>query len=569
MEELRDFDLNDDSTENAEKGFEEKKDDSDKSIFSCKQCTFVTHNKRGISIHITTMHKNGKSGPTKTALVEDTESVEFSNEEVVKSTQVTEENPGAEEIAKMYEESDTDMNLDEAITIPDNDTIDMIMKSYENEDLNPDDGEKNDEEKDNPGDDLFTENVLLKSKLKSAKENIKTKDSKISECEEQMELMTTEISNQTKTADDLVVKMRLKNEEASLLIAEKNSLDELRMKAEEKTVRFMKTVEKLYQEKNILKKELDKKKNTIDLMNKGTSPATDTDDSVKDIKDKLKEKTKKLEEANNEKKRLARDLAKAEDKLKDVPTSDNENGRVEKLANLLKVKKRECKTNQDELKKVNLTLSKLQEKLNTSTNKTTTLEAKNIRLEKQCDDLLEALEKEETVETVSEKKSVKNKPVHEREDTKCKKHDKGKCFHGSKCNYSHTSNIVCKSFSKFGFCRDEEECINRHPAGVCLHWRRAVCEKGLRCFYQHPDKDYGSLSRDGGHKDAQEPKRKRSSSYGSPPQSLKVSRTETERAKSSGDSFLAERLAKLKKEVEFHRRNQVSPAQVIHNQCTW
>ena len=48
--------------------------------------------------------------------------------------------------------------------------------------------------------------------------------------------------------------------------------------------------------------------------------------------------------------------------------------------------------------------------------------------------------------------------------------------------------------------------------------------------------------------------------YKSSPQSLKVSRTETERAKSSGDSFLAERLAKLEKEVEFHRRNQVQPS---------
>ena len=64
--ELNNFEFSDlaENSEN-EKGFDESKDDDDKSVFSCKQCTFVTYNKRGISIHISSMHKQGKGGTAK------------------------------------------------------------------------------------------------------------------------------------------------------------------------------------------------------------------------------------------------------------------------------------------------------------------------------------------------------------------------------------------------------------------------------------------------------------------------------------------------------------------------
>ena len=41
---------------------------------------------------------------------------------------------------------------------------------------------------------------------------------------------------------------------------------------------------------------------------------------------------------------------------------------------------------------------------------------------------------------------------------------------------------------------------DRHPAGVCLQWRRALCDKGAQFFYQHPDTEYGSLTKDDGDK---------------------------------------------------------------------
>ena len=139
------------------------------------------------------------------------------------------------------------------------------------------------------------------------------------------------------------------------------------------------------------------------------------------------------------------------------------------------------------------TLNELQDTMNTANSKAASLEANNVRLEKQCYDLIEALDKEETVEKVKEKSDKRTNS--ENANAKCKRHDTGSCHFGTNCNYSHVSNNVCKVFSKFGFCNDEEKCEDRHPTGVCLQWRRSLCDRGLQCFYQHPEKEYGTLAR--------------------------------------------------------------------------
>ena len=54
------------------------------------------------------------------------------------------------------------------------------------------------------------------------------------------------------------------------------------------------------------------------------------------------------------------------------------------------------------------------------------------------------------------------------------------------------------SYSKIGFCENQEECPKRHPVGVCLHWRRGYCDKEeASCFYRHPDDEFGVMKNDG------------------------------------------------------------------------
>ena len=556
--------------EQVENGYDQSEDENGKNVFSCKQCTFTTYYERGIKCHISQKHKQGKVTSVKDTTEEPTDdnTIEIDNENVVKSTQVpTEDNPGAEAIAKIYEESDLDLELDEheSSVIPDDDTINLIMKNIECND--PKEGTLepvNEKAVENDcSEDLFTENTLLKSKLKSAEEVLKVKNTKFIELEEQMEVQNDDLNKLFKTVEDLKESNKVKNEEISVLLAGKNSLDELRMKSEEKVVRFMKTVEKLYSENNKLKKEIEKKNNTIELMNDGKAPPnTNPSDATKKIQEKLTEKSKKLEDAIKDKKILAKDLAKAEEKLRSLPSSECEDKRFEKLTALLKAKNKESKVSQDEIKRLSTTLNEVQEKINVANNKNSTLEAKNVRLEKQCDDLLEALEKDEEIQIVGQKPTKDKKAVND--NSKCKKHDKGRCHFGPKCNFEHASNTVCKAFSKMGFCKDEDECPDRHPAGVCLQWRRALCEKGLLCFYQHPDKEYGTLAKEGSYRGDQESKRKRSNSNEYFPTTKSVrtlysNSTETETAKPSTDHFLYERMCKLEKELEFQKRKSMQP----------
>ena len=203
-------------------------------------------------------------------------------------------------------------------------------------------------------------------------------------------------------------------------------------------------------------------------------------------------------------------------------------------------------------------MNELQDTMNTANSKAASLEAKNVRLEKQCDDLIEALDKDETVEKVEKVKEKSDKRNNsENANSKCKRHDTGRCHFGTNCNYSHVSNIVCKAFSKIGFCSDEERCKDRHPTGVCLQWRRSLCDRGLQCFYQHPEKEYGTFARDD-RRVNEEGKRKRSYSNESPPTSKSTKPTESER-KSNPDSFLYERMSKLEKELEFQKRKSFVP----------
>ena len=66
---------------------------------------------------------------------------------------------------------------------------------------------------------MFTENMLLKSKLKSAEESMKEKEQKTLEMETNMIDANTELAK-------LKEELQLKNEQNELLVGEKNKLEE-------------------------------------------------------------------------------------------------------------------------------------------------------------------------------------------------------------------------------------------------------------------------------------------------------------------------------------------------------
>ena len=216
------------------------------------------------------------------------------------------------------------------------------------------------------------------------------------------------------------------------------------------------------------------------------------------MKAKLAEKCKELDQANKDKKRLAKDLAEAQAKDKDVVNDDTD--KCSKLTGLLKTQKADTKKATDEVKKVNIANKELQTKLNKANNENASLVAKTTRLEKQVDDLIETCGQKLTDVnrrvSFENQKSIEKTVDKSQSQVKCFHNDKGRCRNGDECGFAH-SNVVCKSFSKLAFCENQEQCPLRHPTGICMYWRGGQCEKEFMCFYRHPEDEFGSMKNDG------------------------------------------------------------------------
>ena len=113
----------------------------------------------------------------------------------------------------------------------------------------------------------------------------------------------TEIEKLKETKEEFEAERKLKNEQNELLVAEKNLL-------EENLARANGIVHKMFTERNNMKDIIEKQKTTIELIK-------ESDSNDNELKAKLKEKIKELDQANKDKKRLAKDLANAQSKDKD------------------------------------------------------------------------------------------------------------------------------------------------------------------------------------------------------------------------------------------------------------
>ena len=133
--------------------------------------------------------------------------------------------------------------------------------------------------------------------------------------------------------------------------------------------------------------------------------------------------------------------------------------------------------------------------------KVSSLEVTNTRLESQVDNLIESLGKlknERINSRPTEKETVGEEvpafvPTGRRSDDqgyskeiKCKHNDRATCHRGENCFFLH-SQVVCKMFSKYGECEDQEHCLKRHPVGFCSRWKRGRCDRNIEdCPFRHP-----------------------------------------------------------------------------------
>ena len=463
-------------------------------VYQCNTCDSKYGTKKAIKTHVTTKHKAKKKIDEKNGDKKDDDSsnskevsdFEFGEDmdtsngfgkegDFTPSTQVEKTVP-VEDILRFYESGSSEFINETATTtvIPD-DTIDDIM-----EDLEENRTKEAAEEPDSK-DDLFTENVLLKSKLKSAESLAKEKEQKSLETE--TSLIDAKLKEENRNLEE---EIKLKNEENDLLVAEQNKL-------EENVTRNNGGLQKMFQERTAMKSIIVNLKSTVELLKQGSNKDTVEIVDV-ELKTKLDEKAKELEQANKDKKRLAKVLAEAQAKDKATPGSIDDGDKGLKLTNLLKNQKAETKKATDENKRLNTANKELQDKLNKANNELTKLESKSTRLEKQVDDLIETCGQKP--KEINRRVSFENQKSSERTQTKCVFNDKGRCRDGYDCSFAHP-NVVCKSHSKSGFCEDPDQCPLRHPSGICMHWRRGNCDKESVCFYRHPVEEFGSMKNDG------------------------------------------------------------------------
>ena len=81
----------------------------------------------------------------------------------------------------------------------------------------------------------------------------------------------------------------------------------------------------------------------------------------------------------------------------------------------------------------------------------------------------------------------------------------------------------------------------RHPAGVCLHWKKGQCNKGDMCFYHHPDAEFGIMQQD-----PRSPALKRRRTFSNPS-------SPNQPTGSSENAFLYQKFLEVSKELEMEK----------------
>ena len=268
-----------------------KNEETGAEVYKCNLCDAKYGTKKAMKTHLTTKHKkkknedknDGKSDAKNDEKSEDNvkDVSDFEYEDVdgsksfvndgsfVPSTQVEKTLP-VEEILRFYEAGSSEfLNRSVTVTeapeagdeteeppqsvIPD-DTMDKIMTESGNSELTKE------------AEELFTEVVLLKSKLKSAEASIKEKEQRALEIETNLIDANTEIAKLNDEKETLEEDIKLKDEQNDLLVGEQNKL-------EESVARNSNILQQMFQERTNMKNIINKQKTTIELIEQDSRQA--------------------------------------------------------------------------------------------------------------------------------------------------------------------------------------------------------------------------------------------------------------------------------------------------------
>jgi chromosome segregation ATPase len=239
-----------------------------------------------------------------------------------------------DDILKEYENLETDEESVSVEEIPD-DTMDQIIAS-----INENEANKEKIEEDSVRSNEVATS-LLEDENNELKNTIKTLKIKLEESEENSLKAQMEVSSLTEKTHQLEIDMQIKDDQNSILLGEKNSLEMKNYDAEARISKINAAIHKIYNEKEALKIIIDNQKTTIGLI-QDKSPVSPTvgdkptSAAVKKLNDNMKSKTAEVNDLKAKNKQLADELAE----LQNTVNNKSDNGKTdesEKCSKLTKV----------------------------------------------------------------------------------------------------------------------------------------------------------------------------------------------------------------------------------------
>ena len=312
----------------------------------------------------------------------------------IRSTQNGDDSLSAEDIIKMYEDKETPEEESsnetdiEQTQFPEKDIMLHLISTVENQEVEQENSDAVDIHLDN-------DNETIKNKMEKFKDMLEQKEKLLQEKEEVIMEKNIEITTFKDEIESSERENAKKSEEIEILIASKNSLEEevssLKVKTMEESSKVEKvnnTLKNIFKEKDLLEKENQSLRGNSD-------PKKQDKETAADVKKKLNEKQKEINDLKVKNKKLADDLAEEQAKV----NKENPNSLI--LSNLLKTRTAEVKRMEKE-KETNVNkLNESHSKLKEAHDKLTKAEIKNTRLETEVSNLIEILGKKDEGSTVN------------------------------------------------------------------------------------------------------------------------------------------------------------------------
>ena len=208
-----------------------------------------------------------------------------------------------DEILKEYDEQETESVDNDASSqvIPD-DTMDQLIADIP-EGGSAESGAANEHET-NENEDSTNLLEMEVSELKATVENYRKR---LEESEESTLNSQIEVSSLTDKIHQLENEMKNKDDQNLLLLGEKNSMEMKNNEVEAKLVKIDAAIQKIYNEKETLKAQIEKQKTTIDfLQNKSPSLSNSAaSEAIKKLNESMKVKTGEVTNLKQKNKQLA------------------------------------------------------------------------------------------------------------------------------------------------------------------------------------------------------------------------------------------------------------------------